>query len=718
MAPDLNGDDLQRLHHLAELNGVSTSFWDWAGNHRQIMPGTLLRVLRALEVPVTVDAGAEEIEAAIQWTDDQPWLQTLPDCTVTRMGEEREVPVHLPHGRNVYLWCILEDGRQFQLQQLDRWVPPREIDGELIGRATFHLPGDLPLGYHRFRTEIVGEDQVDEAEAPLYVVPQRLDPPALSGGQRYWGVNVQAYSVRSGKSWGVGDAEDLADLTAICAEEGADFLLINPLHASEPVPPIEESPYLPISRRWLNAGYIRPEAVPEFVELGPRLNLLVEKERLLAASAPATRGGAINRDQAWQSKRKVLEIVFKQPRSIHREAQYQKFLSRGGEDLYNYALWCALAEHFGTTDLPAEYQDPNCRAVQELAPELHERIEFHRWCQWIAKAQCQEPQRVSEDLGMKIGIMSDMAVGVNALSAEYWAHRDQFAKGITVGAPPDMYAQQGQDWSQPPWNPRALERSGFTELRDVVRAAMDLAGAVRIDHILGFFRLWWIPEGASAEQGTYVSFNHEAMIGVLLLEAHRQGTLVIGEDLGTVEPWVRQYLAERGILGTSVLWFEKDHSGWPLHADHYRREVLATVNTHDLPPTAGYMDGVHTTLREDLGLLVDPVHELRGADEEEQRRMRARLAEWGLLEEGADDDEMIEALHKYICRTPARLVALALVDAVGEMQPQNLPGTNHEYPNWRIPLSDSNGDFVWLEELADRADFKRFTSIMRSELEG
>lgn len=717
MSPELQGEDLDRLRYLADLNGVSTFFWDWSGKHRQISSSTLLRVLQQLEVPVSAESDRAALEAAIEWTDRQPWLQTLPDCLVVRRGDFREVPVHLPHGHGVRLLVVLEGDGEVELEQLDRWVPPHEVDGRLIGRATFEIPGDLPLGYHHLRAEISMGTEVDVVVRPFYVVPQRLESPALAMGGRFWGVNAQAYSVRSRGSWGVGDSEDLADLTAICADEGANFILINPLHAAEPVSPIEESPYLPVSRRWLNVLYIRPEVIPEYAELGPRQIARIEQERQEAVDAPGNRGGSLNRDQSWESKRRALEAIFPVPRSIHREAEYRAFLARGGEDLRRFALWCSLAEHYGTTILPEEVETgPETPESVRLAEELASRIEFHSWCQWIAATQCRTPQRVAEALGMKIGIMSDLAVGVHGYGAEFWANRENFAADVSVGAPPDMYSQTGQNWSQPPWNPRVLERTGFAPLRDVLRATMALSGAIRIDHILGLFRLWWIPSGETADQGAYVSFNHEAMVGVVLLEAYRHGCVVIGEDLGTVEPWVRTYLADRGIMGTSVLWFEKDHSGWPLPADQYRSQVLATVNTHDLPPTAGYMEGIHTTLRERLGLLVESVEQVQRIDREEQERMLARLIEWGLASEASSPQEVLEALHRYICRTPSRLVAAALVDAVGEKQPQNLPGTHHEYPNWRIPLSDSEGKPIWIEELAEREDMRRLFAIMREEM--
>ncbi|MCI1662717.1 MAG: 4-alpha-glucanotransferase [Actinomyces sp.] len=689
--------DMESLRRLAESNGVATGFWDWYGRRRDVSADSLLAVLEALDVPVGRGSTVDEVRAALARAEDGEWRSTLPDCIVVRQGSAREIPVHVPHGDWVRVSYVLEDGSRGDLVQLDRWVPPREIDGHLVGRATMLVPDWLPLGWHRLVATVEGGS---EHRAPLIVVPERLEPAALSDGLRHWGVSAQMYSVRSRGSWGIGDAVDLADLAALCADHGADFLLINPVHASSPALPMERSPYLPVTRRWVNPLYIRPEAVEEYAALPDDQRRRVEELRQAARGPEGS--PLIDRDRVWGAKREALELLYRVPRSYHRESEFRAFAARGGPDLEGFALWCALVERAGEAGLSPDCARADAPGVGPARAEASDRIEFWMWCQWIVGLQMGDAQRVCTSLGMGIGIMGDLAVGVHRNGSETWAEPGMFARSMSVGAPPDMYSQQGQDWSQPPWSPRALARSGYRPLRDMVRAALAHAGAVRLDHILGLFRLWWIPRGTPAAQGTYVSYDHEAMVGVVLLEAQRAGAAVIGEDLGTVEPWVRGYLADRGILGTSVLWFEKEDSGWPLPADRYRRDVLATVTTHDLPPTAGYLDGVQTTLRDRLGLLVDDVETVRAADRVERERMLQRLREYGLI--GADQAEpstrqIVEALHRYIVRTPSRLVAASLVDAVGDTRPQNLPGTNREYPNWCVPLCDAQGREVALEDL-------------------
>ncbi len=688
--------NIESLRHLADLNGVATSFIGFNGKRQEVGTGSLLKVLAALGVEVDAGSGDAAIALAIEQCEDRPWLRTLPACTVVRKGDWRDLWVHVDHGQRVRVWVELEDGNHRDLKQLDQYVEPRDIDGVLRGRATFEVPGSLPSGYHRVIAKVEDEDPVD---APLYVVPNRVDPSVFAGHERFWGVNAQAYSVSSRQSWGVGDSMDIADLAAICASEGADFLLVNPLHASETVTPMENSPYRPVSRLWLNVTYIRPEAIPEFAFLPEEQRTHVEKLRLDALNADDD--ALIERSLTWECKDRALRWIFEQPRSIHREASFVSFCKSAGKELEDHALWCVLSEYLGGIEFPAEYESPNSPAVQEFRGTHGKEIEYHKWLQWVVSEQLEVPNRLAHKLGMRIGIMADLAIGTHPNGSDYWANPGVFASGMYVGVPPDMYSQKGQNWTQPPWNPRTLEEAGYEPFKRVIRAALGLAGALRIDHILGLFRLWWLPIGESADKGTYVYFDHEAMVGILLLEAERNEAILIGEDLGTVEPWVRAYLNDRGILGTSVFWFEReDDTGLPIHAGEYRESVLATVNTHDLPPTLGYMDGIHTDIRANLGLLVDSREEVEARDTEELELTTARLREYRLVgDEDPSPEQMLVALHRYVARTPSRLVAAALVDHVGEKRPQNFPGTDQEYPNWRVPLAGVSGSRVWLEDL-------------------
>lgn len=689
----VNQSVTEKLRELAETVGVSTGFWDWYGNWKHVEDASLIAVLNSLGFSLSFDPSEAEINEAFRRNEDFAWAAPLPPTTVCRQGNEAEIPVHVPHGMGV--WCHLEteDGYHHELEQLDRPIPPRMVDGSLVGRATFKIPNWLPQGWHRI---VARHEDGSECSSTLIVVPQRLSC-RLDDGHKRWGVAAQLYSTRSSGSWGMGDTQDLADLTAIVARDGANFLQVNPLHAPQPCFPQETSPYLPVSRRWASPLYIRPEAIDEYARMDGKERGVITRY----AHASRSQEDIIDRDLSWKSKLKALRKIFEIPRSITRQAQFEHFCAEGGESLENFALWSALVFENGDVELPAPYASINAPEVEQARQRLAGEIEFWQWCQWIVFDQLIRAQESAHRLGMDMGIMSDLAVGVHSLGSEIWSMPEIFAPGMSVGAPPDMYSQQGQNWSQPPWSPRGLAKAGYAPLRDMLRSVLSYSGAVRIDHILGLFRLWWIPEGMEASAGAYVSYDHEAMVGIVLLEAQRAGAVVIGEDLGTVEPWVRGYLNDRGILGTSVLWFEKEGSGWPLWPDHYRRSCLAAVTTHDLPPTLGYLEGVHTQLRNRLGLLVEDLDQVLEADRVERERMVSRLNEGGFIHnDEPSEEELVMGFHAYLAASPALLLAVSLVDAVGEKAPQNLPGTSDQYPNWCIPLHGSDGEEAHIEDLA------------------
>lgn len=682
------------LAELARLHGVATQYWDWQGQHVLVPDTTVRTVLAALGV----DASSEDaVRVALEETADTPWRRILPPVVVTRSGATVRVPVHVPHGEAVSAWVELEHGGRRELAQVDHWVEPRVVDGRQVGEATFEVPDDLPLGWHR----VVARTGGRTASCPLVVTPARLPlPEQLSGERRAWGFMTQLYSVRSKRSWGTGDLDDLAELAVWSATDlGADFVLVNPLHAAEPVGEMEPSPYLPTTRRFVNPLYIRVEAIPEVATMPATERQLLEWQAEQARAANTV--DRIDRDAAWALKRSALEHVYAQPRTSGREREYEAFCVEQGQGLVDFATWCALAEEHGLPwgRWPEELHDPASDAVADERDRLAERVEFHRWLQWVADAQLEAAQRRARGAGMSLGVVHDVAVGVHPEGADAWSLGRVLAQGVTVGAPPDPFTQHGQDWSQPPWRPDQLAELGYAPYRDMLRTVLRHAGGVRVDHVLGLFRLWWVPNGATPTEGTYVRYDHEALVGILALEAHRAGAVVIGEDLGVVEPWVRTYLRERGIFGTSILWFEKDEEGKPLPPEAWRELCLATVQTHDLPPTAGYLAGAHVDLREQLGLLTRPVEEERAADEADRAAVLQALVDRGLLRSDAGERETVEALHRYLAWTPARLLGVALPDAVGDRRVVNQPGTDEEYPNWRVPLADGGGRLVLLDDL-------------------
>ncbi len=681
------------LADLAKAMGVATEYDDWRGGNVIVPASTIVAVLRALGIDASDDAAAAR---ALAQEADRPWRRLLPPVVVCREGWTPWVPVHLPHGERAEVWVELEDGGRRDVRQVDHWVPPRVIDGREVGEATYELPGDLPLGWHA----LVASQGGTTASAPLVVTPARLQLPPALAGRRAFGLMTQLYSVRSRRSWGVGDLADLGELASWAARDlGADFVLVNPLHAAEPVPPMEPSPYLPTTRRFVNPMYIRVEDIPELGYVSAAERQLLEWH---ADDARALNtDDVIDRDASWQAKAAALRIVFQLPRSPRRERAFAAFVEREGQGLVDFATWCALAQKHGLPwdEWPEELHDPRSAGVAAAREDLAEDVLFHQWLQWVVDEQLATVQQDARHDGMAIGVVHDLAVGVHPSGADAWGLADALARRVNVGAPPDPFNQMGQDWSQPPWRPDRLQELGYAPYRDMLRTVLRHAGGIRVDHVIGLFRLWWVPEGTTPDAGTYVRYDHEALIGILALEAYRAGALVVGEDLGVVEPWVRDYLYERGVLGTSILWFEKDAEGRPLPAEAYRELCLATVTTHDLPPTAGYLAGEHIDLREELGLLTRPVEQERAVDAAEQEAVLTMLRDRGLLRADGDEHDVVEALHRFLTWTPARLIGVSVSDLTADRRTINQPGTDEEYPNWRLPLAGPEGEPVLLEDL-------------------
>ncbi len=702
-------DDAMR--ELAGAHGVETQYYDWRGEQVFVEAETLLAVLGALGV----DATTPEARArSLRQRRIATWTRMLPPYVVTSMGRGGTVDVHVAHGAGVDVWVVRADGSfHADLRQLENNRPPQEVDGRLVGEATFALPADLLAGYHSSRAYSAGAEQ----HSQLIVAPSWLAMPHETGDQRLWGLAAQLYSVRSRRSWGVGDLCDLADLaTWAAAEHDAAFVLVNPMHAGEPVPPLDPSPYRPTTRRFANPIYLRVERIPEYADLDPSARAKIDR---LGAQlrTELTDCEQIERDASWTAKRAALEIVHAAGLEPGRALAYQAFRRQQGRALDDFARWCALSEQHGPDwhDWPPHLRHPRSAAVAQFVAENGVRIDFHCWLQWLLDEQLAGTQSAAQRAGMALGIVHDLAVGVSPLGADAWAWQDEFAQGITVGAPPDPYAQTGQDWTQPPWRPDRLAEVAYAPFRELVANVLRHAGGLRVDHVIGLFRLWWIPVGAQPTKGTYVRYDHEAFLAILAIEAQRAGAVVVGEDLGTVEPWVRVHLRERGVLGTSILWFEFDWDGdgAPLPPERWREYCLASVTTHDLPPSVAYLAGDHVRLRHELGLLTRSLDVELAADRAEQEAWLRVLRERGLLSAHAGVEETVVALHRALLAAPSRLRCLALTDAVGDRRTQNQPGTLDEYPNWRVPLSGPDGRSITLEEVFTDPHAARLAEIMR-----
>jgi len=689
---------------LAQAYGVATEYWDQAGEHVVVSDETIQAVLTALNIDSSTP---ESCAKALEDARLRDWRRMLPPVFVTVQGQTRRAWVHVPHGADVEAWIELETGGRWDLTQMDWWVDPVDVDGVLTGEASFAVPGDLPCGWHT----LVAQSGDQMASAPLVMTPDRLDAPAVIG-QRQWGLMTQMYATRSRDSWGLGDIADCARLgTWTATHADAGFILVNPLHAAEPDSPITPSPYLPVTRRFANPIYLCVPEVPGFDALPQKFKKRLAPE-VAELRARNLTSDLLDRDSVWQIKRKALWKIFRLGRTDDQAAAFNEFRAREGVGLVDYATWAALCEKYGPdfNEWPKKYRHPRNAAVGEFQRKHRRATEFQQWLQWQLDQQLGRAQGKVRDAGMAIGFMHDLAVGVHPEGADAWSLQDVLARGVSVGAPPDMYNQMGQDWSQPPWRPHALAEAGFVPYRDMLRTVLRHSGGLRIDHVLGLFRMWWIPDGMPANAGTYVRFDFDAMVGILCLEAQRAGAIVIGEDLGTVEPWVQQVLADRGILGTSILWFETWDSGDIKAPQDWRGEVLASVTVHDLPPTAGYLRDEHVRIRDELQLLTRSVEDERAAARAERGAWAQLLRERGWLgwDVNTEEDEGIEvfglALHQALAASPARLLGVSLPDVFGDRRAQNQPGTDREYPNWCVPITDGHGQAVTIDDLFEQPD--------------
>jgi 4-alpha-glucanotransferase len=761
---------------------VSTGYVDSRGLRVAAPAEAVRRVLELIGVDTTDPAAALEAVDRDTWRLLAPGAVVVrasaPSPVTLRVPAEA-------HPGGVHCELVLADGRVVALPAGPAGER-RVVDGVELVAVAVPLPAVLPLGDHVLRVRAGGREGATQVVAAPDRVPEPVrrgaDPraprfagvTAVSAGpgaglsvrertgaaahpeesdRRMWGWAVQLYALRSAGSWGMGDFADLATLAAwsgSAAGGGADVLLVNPLHACAPTHPVQPSPYYPVSRRFLSPLYLRPELTPEYAAATPATRAAVDDYAATArrgrpaaevagpvAAERAEFGELIDRDAVWAAKRAALELLFAAGAAPgpDRAAGEGPDTSRGSaaaadaaddddEELSDFATWCALAEEYGPDwrAWPAELRDRAPAALAAARVRLAGLVAFHRWLQRRAEQQLAAAQQAARDAGMRVGVVHDLAVGVDPGGADTWAGRDAYAPGASIGAPPDLFNQQGQDWGLPPWRPDRLAETGYAPVRRMIAAVLARGGGLRVDHILGLFRLWWIPGGAGAAGGTYVRYDAAAMLGVLALEAVKAGALIVGEDLGTVEPTVATSLDEFGVLGSSVLWFENDADGAPLPPDAWRARTMASVTTHDLPTAAGFLVGEHVRVRAERGLLTRPVADEAADWRRDRDALLAHLVAHGLLDEppatvdGDLSPEQVRAaalaMHRLLVATPSKIILAALGDAVGDRAQPNLPGTVDSYPNWRLPVRDEDGRVLSLEDLMTDQRVIRLAAIL------
>jgi 4-alpha-glucanotransferase len=646
--------DREALEAAAAARGVELDYTDTWGRVHHASEQTLRGILQALgEEP------APAFPPALVVYEDQSAIE-LPLPPDSRHGTVK-VEIEWENGELEHHWF---------------WAP--ELPGDGVKRAP--LPA-LRLGYHRLRLLQVAHGGVQAlGEARFIVCPRR----ARTIDQRIAGVALPLFGLRSARNWGVGDTTDLREAITVFARAGAQFIALNPLHALANRQPYNISPYLPECSLYRNFLYLDVERVPGY---SPADADAAEIAALRAAEF-------VEYERVASAKLRALRAAFLRFGS---SPEFEQWIAAEGAPLEDYATYCALWAHIHAacpdiwlwTDWPAEYRDARSAAVARFAREHRQEVRFYQFLQWQLDQQLAETQDHALACGMRIGLYHDLALATDRYGADLWANGPFFARGARVGAPPDELAPSGQDWGFPPPNRDAHRNQGYERFAQSIRKNARHGGALRIDHVMRFFRLFWIPDGLTAKDGAYVRDYAEDLLRILTLESVRGGFIVIGEDLGTVPAGVRERLAEAGILGYRVLWFEKDGNRLR-HPHEYPQQAAVTTTTHDLPTLAGFFAGRDIEARRAAGLVDEAAYQQQWAS----RRTDIAAAQTALAEAGFPHDAL-----GFVLATPSTIAIVNHEDLTGETEQQNLPATTWEYPNWRRKMRVAVEDLQPVAEL-------------------
>ena len=710
--------DTTLIDRLARLRGIGDAYHDYRGDLRYFTLKTKTDILRAMgcavDDPVALAAELVNLEVS-QWRQLLPLIAT---ARGPRIGLDLNIPAR-EFGSSLVWTVNLEDGgrRDGVLSTADcpeLWRG--EIEGSWITRRRLELTVDLPPGYHELEVKLAGV----VSRCPLVLSPSEcFEPPAIVQGRRLWGVAVQLYTVRSRSNWGIGDFGDLKRLIRWLAPRGAGFIGLNPLHALAPADPARASPYSASSRHFLNILYIAVPAVPELADCDAA-RALIESAGFAARLEALRATPLVDYRAVADAKFEVLEVLFRDFCDRHlaldteRARDFRAFVASGGLLLQAHAIFDALDQHFRATlgtpsgwlSWPEEYRDVNGAAARHFAATQPLQVQFYLYLQWLAHDQLTTAQALARDLGMPIGLYGDYAVGANPGGSETWMDRTSYRMGAEIGAPPDPLALKGQGWGIPPLDPVVMQTEHLQGFMHLIRNNMHYYGALRLDHVMSLFRLWWVAAGDSPNEGAYVHYPLHQLLTVLALESERSACLVVGEDLGVVPDEMRRAMPEFGLYHYKVLLFEK-MAGRFRRPEEFVRRGLGTVTTHDMPTLRSYWEGRDIELRRNLNLYpsLEIQDEVTRERDHDRVALLAALAEQGLQPSspawpgGEFTAELANALHVYLARSPTTLVALQIEDLLGMIDPVNVPGTDSEYPNWQRKLTAD------VEDMETRRDF-------------
>ncbi|TLY30461.1 MAG: 4-alpha-glucanotransferase [Nitrospirae bacterium] len=736
------------LGDLADRFGIVPDYYDNWGCQHLTSDRAKRAILAAMGLCVET---ADELRREVAACENDPWRRPCDPVLVLRTGENPgswsfRLPVEESEEKGVRIHWELRDeiGRPCESGESAGPLVPveaRVVDGRRYARFEVSVPSSLAMGYYDLLAFGVTPSQVVEGTLRLILVPSRCYiAPRFREGKRIWGLSLQLYALRSSRNWGVGDFGDLAELAEWSANEvGVGVIGLSPLHALKNTRPYHISPYAPDSRLYLNVLYLNVERVPEYAECLAAQQMVADtgfRSRLEALR----KSEIVDYDQVYAAKQTILEALFSTFQERHltdtgsdlhprtdRGRAFQQFVHEEGDALEAFALFQVLTEEMRRQypqvwvwqDWPKPYRHPKSAAVAAFRGTHVGRLRFYQYLQWVASEQLAGVAERARASGMPIGLFHDLALANDRSGSDAWVFQDVLDLGADSGCPPDAFAPEGQNWGLPPVNPFRLRASGYQMFIDLLRKNLKYGGALRLDHVMELFRLFWIPHGLPSSAGAYVRYPAEDLLGILALESVRHQTVIVGEDLGTVPDWVRERLAASGVLSYRVFYFERTGDGTCKAPQAYPDQAVAVVTTHDLPTLTGFWGAEDIQVRGRLGLYPDDTTRRLALEERRQLKesiLRALKAQ-GLLPDGLTEElstvpnmtpELCHAIHLYLARTPCWMVLATLDDLLGELTQTNLPGTIDSYPNWSRKTACS------LEELRKEPRLKRLAAELQA----
>ena len=715
------------LAQLCAAFGIAPDYNDIWGNRIAVPEANLV----ALLAEFGVDAGTPERRAAaLDTVQSAAWRDALPPVVAISAGAARwSLPLRLPEAATRLRWTLTEEGGARHQGEVDAADLPEsaraEIGGRLLRERRLELALALPPGYHSLTIEgLANKTLVIAAPARCY------RPPALAEGGRIWGPTLQLYALRSERNWGMGDFGDLARFVENAAELGGGIIGLNPLHALFPHNPAHASPYSPSSRERLNVLYLDVEAIEEFRDC-EAAQRRVRSAEFQARLAQLREAPLVDYAGVATAKFEILELLYAHFRERHlgaaspRGNAFREFQNRSGGALRLHATFEALQAYFHGADAavwgwpvwPESYRDHDSADVARFTEQHLDRVEYYEYLQWQADWQLAALSMRCRARGLGVGLYLDLAVSVDRAGSDAWTNQECYALGASVGAPPDEFNPNGQGWGLPPLRPDRLRASGYRSFIEALRENMRHAGALRIDHVMGLMRLYWIAPGKSARDGTYVHYPLEEMMAIVALESERNRCMVIGEDLGTVANEMRAALARYEVLSYRLLYFERADGGGFKPSAEYPRDALVAVSTHDLATLAGWWTGRDLQVRLELGLFPNQgVYEKQLVDRAQERvRLLLALQHAGRLPADivveptgsqALTPALVEAIHAFVAAAPSRVMVVQIEDAIGVTEQANMPGTTEEHPNWKRKLP------MTLEKLAVSERLRNLAAVL------